>query len=228
MLLGVHDGHRDRMRQRFTEHGLENFDDHTVLELLLFYARPRSDTNPLAHALLEYFGSLAAVFDAPAEELCRIPGVGETTATLIKLIPQVARRYQMSKSSVEGIITSSHQAGEFLSPRFYGEKDEVVYLLCLDAKGKIIACKFMGRGSVNSANVSIRKIVETALLYNATSVILAHNHTSGIALPSKEDEFTTRKVDGALATVDIALIDHIIVADEDFVSMADNGFFHKK
>lgn len=226
--MGIHDGHRERTRRRFSEHGLENFDDHTVLELLLFYARPRGDTNPLAHALLDRFGSLAAVFDAPKEELCRVPGIGKSTAALIKLIPQVSRRYQMSKSNIDGIITSSHQAGEYLTARFYGERDEVVYLLCLDAKGKILACKFMGRGSVNSANISIRKLVEAALLYNATSVVLAHNHTSGIALPSREDELTTRKVEAALDAVDIALIDHIIVADDDFVSMADNGFFEKR
>ena len=216
------------MRKRFAEHGLENFDDHTALELLLFYALPRSDTNPVAHALVDHFGSLSAIFDAPAEELCRVPGIGKNSATLIKLIPQLSRRYQMSKSSVEGIVVSSHKAGEYLTPRFFGECDEVVYMLCLDAKCKILTCKFMGRGSVNSANVSIRKIVEMALLYNATSVVLSHNHTSGIALPSKEDELTTRRVEAALGAVGIALIDHIIVADDDFVSMADNGFFNTR
>jgi len=223
--MGIHDGHRERMKQRFAEHGLDGFDDHTALELLLFYALPRADVNPLAHALMDRFGTFAAVFDATEEELRSVPGVGESTAVLLKLVPQVARRYLMSRSSFDVILDSSKKAGEYLVPRFYAEKDEVVYLVCLDAKGKVLACRFMGRGSVNSANISVRKIVECALLCNATSAIVAHNHTSGIALPSKEDEASTRKIASALAAVDVVLADHIIVADGDFVSMADNGFF---
>jgi DNA repair protein RadC len=223
--MNIHDGHRERMKKRFLEHGLESFDDHNVLELLLFYALPRRDVNPLAHRLVEKFGSLSAVFDAPLDELTSTPGVGENTAVFIKLLPQVARRYMMSRSSFEDILDSSKKAGEYLVPRFYAERDEVVYMVCLDAKCKVLNCKLLFRGSVNAAGVSIRKIVETALSYNSTSVILAHNHTSGIALPSREDMDTTRRVVAALAAVDITLFDHIIVADDDFVSLADTGFF---
>lgn len=213
------------MKRRFLEHGIESFEDHTVLELLLFYALPRIDVNPLAHVLIDRFGSLAAVFDAPVEELMKVPGVGRHAATLIKLIPQVARRYMISRASFNDILDNSEKAGKYLLPYFFGERDEVVYLVCLDAKCKVIGCRLMFRGSVNSASVSVRKIVETALSYNATSVILAHNHTSGIALPSREDQVTTRQVEAALRAVDIKLADHIIVADEDFVSLADSGFF---
>lgn len=215
------------MKRRFLEHGIESFEDHHVLEILLFYALPRVDVNPLAHRLLEQFGSLAAVFDAPPEELMKVPGVGRNTATLIKLIPQVARRYMISRASLIDILDTSEKAGKFLLPYFFGERDEVVYLVCLDAKCKVLNCRLMFRGSVNSASVSVRKIVETALAFNATSVILAHNHTSGIALPSREDQITTRQVEAALRAVDIKLADHIIVADEDFVSLADSGFFRR-
>jgi DNA repair protein RadC len=223
--MNVHKGHRSRMKRRFLEHGLESFEDHHVLEILLFYALPRVDVNPLAHNLIKRFGSLAAVFDAPLDELEMVEGIGRNAATLIKLIPQVARRYMISRASFGDILDSSEKAGRYLLPRFFGERDEVVYLVCLDAKCKVLNCRLMFRGSVNSANVSIRKIVETALSFNATSVILAHNHTSGIALPSREDQITTRKIEAALKAVDIALTDHIIVADEDFVSLADSGFF---
>lgn len=223
--MNIHDGHRERMKNRFLEHGLEGFEDHNVLELLLFYALPRQDVNPLAHRLVEKFGSLSAVFDAPVDELKNTPGIGENTAVFIKLLPQVARRYMMSRSSIEDIIDSSKKAGDYLVPRFYAERDEVVYMICLDAKCKVLNCKLLFRGSVNAAGVSIRKIVETALSYNSTSVILAHNHTSGIALPSREDMDTTRRVAAALAAVDITLFDHIVVADDDFVSLADTGFF---
>ena len=222
--MSVHDGHRERMKNRFTEHGLENFDDHNVLELLLFYALPRSDVNPLAHALLDRFGSLSAVFDAPAAELGKVAGIGQNTALFIKLIPQVSRRYLMSRTTFDDILDTTKKAGEYLLPRFFAERDEVVYLVCLDAKCKVVTNKMLFRGSVNSANVSIRKIVEAALASNATSVILAHNHTSGIALPSHEDKQTTRRVEQALAAVDVVLADHIVVADDDFVSLADTGF----
>lgn len=224
-IMGIHDGHRERMKKRFSEHGLENFDDHNVLEILLFYAIPRGDTNPIAHRLIDKFGSLAAVFDASEDELIKIDGVGENTARLIKLIPQISRRYMMSKSSFENILDSTEKAGNFLIPRFYAERDEVVYMICLDAKCKVLNCRLLFRGGVNSANISIRKIVENALAYNATSVIIAHNHTSGIAIPSHEDEVTTRKIESALNAVDVLLADHIVIADDDFVSMADNGFF---
>ena len=223
--MSVHDGHRERMKKRFIEHGLENFDDHNVLELLLFYALPRADVNPIAHKLLDKFGSLAAVFDAPADELARVSGISANTALFIKLIPQVSRRYLMSRTRFEDILDSTEKAGRYLLPHFFAERDEIVYMICLDAKCKVLNCKLLFRGSVNSANVSIRKIVENALLYNSTSVIIAHNHTSGIALPSHEDKITTRRIENALRAVDVVLADHIIVADDDFVSMADNGFF---
>jgi DNA repair protein RadC len=223
--MNIHDGHRDRMKRRFLEHGLENFDDHSVLELMLFYALPRGDVNPVAHQLMEKFGSLAAVFDAPAEALTAVPGIGENTAVFIKLLPQIGRRYMMSRSSFDDILDSTKKAGAYLVPYFFAERDEVVYMACLDAKCKVLNCRLLFRGSVNAASVSIRKIVENALQYNSTSVILAHNHTSGIALPSPEDFETTRRVEAALRAVDITLTDHIVVADDDFVSMADTGFF---
>ena len=223
--MSIHNGHRERIKKRFLEHGLESFEDHSVLELLLFYALPRGDVNPIAHTLMSRFGSLAAGFDAPAEELAKVPGIGMNTAELIKLIPQVSRRYLMSRASFDDILDSAKKAGEYLLPRFYAERDEIVYMVCLDAKCKVLNCKLLFRGSVNAANVSIRKIVENALVYNSTSVIIAHNHTSGIAIPSEEDKITTRRIEQALKAVDITLTDHIVVADDDFVSMADNGFF---
>lgn len=228
--MHLHGGHRQRMKDRFLTHGLDNFDDHNVLELLLFYALPRGDVNHLAHELIDRFGKLADVFDAPIEELKKVSGIGDNTATIIKLIPQISRRYMISRSlSGDDIhLTDSKKAGAFIVPYFYGEREETVYMVCLDAKCKVINCRMMFRGEVNSAIISIRKIVENALAYKATSVILAHNHPSGIAIPSREDERTTERVMEALGAVDILLADHIVVADEDFVSMADNGFFRRR
>jgi len=223
--MNLHDGHRARLKSRFRTHGLDNFDEHTVLELLLFYALPQRDVNPLAHELLNRFGRLANVFDASEEELRSVPGIGENAATLIMLIPQLSRRYLMSRTSFDDILDSTQKAGNYLLPRFHGERDEVVYVLAMDAKCSVLGCKLLFRGSVNSTHVNVRKIVEYALSAGATNLILAHNHTSGIALPSREDMETTQRVRDALASVDVTLTDHIIVADDDFVSLADNGFF---
>ena len=222
---GAHDGHRARLKKRFLLHGLDNFDDHTVLELLLFHSVPRRDTNVLAHELITKFGSLAEVFDAPVEELICVDGLGESSALLIRLIPQLARRYLISRTAPDKQLLSSRQAGEYITPYFFGERDEVVYLVCLDGKCKVIACRQMFRGSVNSAAINVRRLVETALSFNSTSVILAHNHTSGIPMPSPEDISSTRRISEAFAAVDISLTDHIVVADTDFVSFADNNFF---
>lgn len=160
--MGVHDGHRARMKARFVRNGLDNFDDHSVLELLLFYAVPRRDVNELAHALLDHFGTLDAVFEASYEDMMRVPGVGENVATLLTLIPQVGRRYQMAKRRQQTILRSSEDAGNYLVPLYLYERTEVVYLLCLDAKCGLISCKEVGRGVVNAAEVSVRAIVETA------------------------------------------------------------------
>lgn len=221
--MGVHDGHRERMKNKLLEQGLDVFDDHNVLELLLFYSMPRKDTNPLAHELLNHFGSLEAVFEAPAEELSKINGIGENTITLLKLIPEVSRRYFIDKNKFDNILDSSKKAGEYLIARYMYERDEVVYVICLDSKCKVICCKELFRGVANSAEISVRKIAELALAKNATSIIISHNHTSGIALPSIEDEIATKRIKTALASMGIALSDHIIVADDDFVSMADSG-----
>ncbi len=222
---GIHEGHRRRVKERFLSHGLDSFAEHEVLELLLFFAIPRGDVNPLAHVLLQRFGSLAAVLDAMPEELLQVEQVGENAMTLLKLLPQLGRRYLISRTDTNMILDSTEKAGRFLIPRFFGARDELVYMICLDAKCKVLNCREMFHGSVNSASISVRKIVENALIYNSTNVIIAHNHTSGIAIPSREDMETTRKIQAALLAVDIHLTDHIVVADDDFVSLADTGFF---
>ena len=221
--MNVHEGHRARLKKRFLESGLDCFDDHTVLELLLFYALPRRDTNELAHNLINQFGSLDAVFEAPIEELLKINGLGDNAVTLLKLIPEISRRYAIAKSSDIKVIDSSEAAGNYLIPRYLYERDEVVYIMCLDSKNQLICCREMFRGTVNSAEISIRKIAELALSKNAAGIIMSHNHTTGIALPSSEDEITTKRVKSALESMGISLIDHIIVAGDDFVSMSDSG-----
>ena len=222
----VHGGHRERLKKRFLEEGLEHFDEHQVLELLLFYCIPRQDTNPIAHALLEHFGSLSQVMEAAPSELKKVAGMGDASATFLSLLNAFNRYYQVNRASSLVILNTLEDCGRYLMPFFYGRRNETVYLLCLDAKCKVLCCKEVGEGSVNSAAVPIRRVVEMALGANATSVVLAHNHPSGIAMPSDEDQLTTRQLAVALAAVDITLVDHMIMADDDFVSLRQSGKYN--
>lgn len=222
----IHVEHRKRLKERFRKGGMDGLSDINCLELLLFYALPRRDTNPIAHELIDRFHSLSGVLDAPPEQLVQINGISEHTATLLHIIPQLARRYMIDQTGSDHILDSTARYGQYLLPHFVGAREEQVYLLCLDAKCKELDCRLISKGGLNSANVPVRKIVEVALAVNATSVVLAHNHTSGIALPSREDQMTTLRVFTALEAMGIQLIDHIIVADDDFVSLADSGLFH--
>ena len=223
MAKGEHDGHRGRLRQRFIKEGLDGFAPHEVVELILFYAIPRQNTNVLAHRLIDRFGSLSALLDAPYNELIEVDGVGENAATLIKLLPELCRRYASEHASSEDIIHSAESAGRILLPRFHGLAEETVLMLCLDAKGKALGIGRLAEGDVRAAQVGIRRGVGMALSFNASAVVLAHNHTSGIAVPSYEDVEMTKKLREALAVVDVVLIDHIITAEDDFVSLAESG-----
>ncbi len=224
--MAVHDGHRARKKEQFREYGLDTFADHEALELLLYYAIPRADTNPVAHRLLERFGSLDGVFSAPAQELKNVDGVGESAATLLSLVFPLVRRARISASKDPVILSSTEAAGDFFKNLFFGLRDEHLYEACLDAKGKLLRCKLVAAGSVDTVAVNLRKIVEYAFQCNASAVILAHNHPSGLALPSKEDNTMTILANEALRSVGITLIDHIVVADDDYVSSRHNGLLH--
>lgn len=208
--MGIHDGHREKMRQRFMTGGLDAFADHEILELLLYYAIPRRDTNPIAHALMERYGSLPAVLAAPMEDLKRTEGIGESAAVLLHLVPQVCRRARLAQVGEDQVLNSSERAGAYLLECFDGESREVIYQLCLDRKGKLLACKRLGEGSVASADLDVRRLVENAILTGASAVILAHNHPSGVALPSDWDYTATMRVRAALNAIGIELADHII------------------
>jgi len=221
--MSIHEGHRQRLKKLFQDGGLDHFSEYQALELLLYYCIPRKDTNPIAHALINRFGSLSQVLEAPFEELKRVEGVGEHAATFLHLITEIGRYYLVNRATQVKILPTIEDCARYLIPHFYGRRNETVFLLCLDAKCKMLCCREIGEGSVNSAGISVRKIMETALGVNATTVVLAHNHPSGIAVPSGDDIQTTRRIAMALSAVDIHLADHIVVADEDYVSMVQSG-----
>ena len=220
----LHEGHRKRMKERFIKSGLDDFAPHNILELLLFYSIPRGDTNPVAHRLIDTFGSLSGVFDATPEELAKVDGVGENSAILISMIPQIARKYLEDKADTANIVGGCSDIGAFLLPKFVGRTNEALMMVSIDNKNKIISCSVVAEGTVDSAKVSRRKIMEEAMKVKATRVILAHNHPCGVAVPSSEDVIMTKEIGGLFAKVGIELVDHIIVANDDYVSMAASGF----
>lgn len=223
--MGLHDGHRKRLKEQFLNHG-DGFHDHQLLELLLCYAIPQGDVNGLAHRLLDRFGSLAGVLDARPEALTQVPGVGEHTAVLLKLIPVLSGRYQADRAGMGTILDSTQAAGQYLRPYFsQGARYEMAYLVCLDGKYKVLGCHKLGEGTVNAAEITPRKLVEIVLAHNATAAILAHNHLSGLALPSNADLMTTQQLRAILRSVDVELLDHLIFTDDDMVSLKDSGFF---
>ena len=220
----LHEGHRKRMKERFIKSGLDDFAPHNILELLLFYSIPRGDTNPVAHRLIDTFGSLSGVFDATPEELAKVDGVGENSAILISMIPQIARKYLEYKADTANIVGGCSDIGAFLLPKFVGRTNEALMMVSIDNKNKIISCSVVAEGTVDSAKVSRRKIMEEAMKVKATRVILAHNHPCGVAVPSSEDVVLTKEIGRLFAQVGIELVDHIIVANDDYVSMAASGF----
>lgn len=214
----VHNGHRNRMKEKFLREGADAFREHEILELLLYYAVPRRDTNPLAHRLLERFGSLSAVMDAPADVL-REFGLSANMTVLLKLIPEISRVYMDSRRAGKELVTEENIREKILS-KFVGRQKEIVVLMLLNGRGQELFCDVVSRGSVNASEIYVRKLIELAVKYNASLAVLAHNHPSGLALPSGKDIAATKKIKAALKLIGVRLTDHIIVTDNDCVSMA--------
>lgn len=213
------DGHRQRLKSRFLQSGLDGFNEINALELLLFYTVPRQDTNPLAHRLLDRFGSFSAVLDADYADLVRVSGVSDHTATFLKLLPETARYYQSSKITEKTELATLADIGEYLVKKYVGVLRETVFMLMFDNKRCLIGCEKIHEGSVSSAAVSIRNIAETALKKRAASVVISHNHPSGLAVPSPDDIMITRNFKNALNTLEIEFIDHFIVADNKYCTV---------
>ena len=199
-----------------------------MLELLLYYAVPRQDTNPIAHRLMEKFGSLEGVFSADRAALEEVEGIGGNASTLLSLMLPLMRRIRASSGANETILSDAEQAGAYFLDLFFGQREEKLYEACLDAKGRLLTCRLVAEGDSESVSLNMRKIVENALKCGASSVLLAHNHPSGVALPSPADNAATLSALDALRTVGVELADHIIVADDDFVSLRQNGLLPER
>lgn len=215
-----HEHHRKRVKQEFLAHGFNSqTPEHKVLELLLFFCIPRIDTNEIAHDMINKFGSIAGVLDAPVEELVKFKGITENNVALLKLIMPVANYYRKTVHKKNFGFKNHSEIGKFLLDCYLGETEEKLGILSLDGAVRFLSFEFIATGDISSVGVSTRNIIEHVLKTGATGVIMVHNHPGGIALPSPTDIQITEMVAAALSHIGVHLADHIIIADDDYVSM---------
>ena len=222
---GMHNGHRDRLRKKYRDKGLDYFEDHEILEMLLYYAVPRRDTNPLAHELLDHFGSLSSIFDANYSALKKF-GLSDNIATFLKFIPDVTRVYLEDKKTLRSQHVYPETFCSFFRNKFVGRTKETLYALLLDMEYRVLFCGILSTGSISSTDVPVKTLVEWCLLYDAQNVVISHNHPHTFSMPSQSDIETTKELRAALANINVDLVDHIIVSDTDETSLARSSFSH--
>lgn len=220
----VHSGHRERMREKLIKSGAKSFHDHELLEVLLFASISRRNTNDIAHALLDRFGSLHGVLTATPDALATVDGVGSSTITLLQTVNEIMRRADMDNIETPKKFETFAQIGEYLVEIYKRASVEEVYVLTFDNGMRLLSCVRVGDGTVNSSTVDTRRIVMEAINKNATSVIISHNHPGGKLIASSEDAIMTRNIATALNSIDIELIDHILVADNKYTSIMHTGY----
>jgi len=220
----VHTGHRERLKKRLArEQTLDGFEPHEILEMLLYYSIPQGDTNPLAHRLIDYFGSLPAVLQASPEQLMQIDGVGAHTASLLTFIGPLMTAVRRMEQPQIRFITGSRDATELAAQLLQDSKVEQVAVILLDAKGKVLQTPMVAEGTSCSVELPIPKIMEWIVRTKPASMILAHNHPGGIAEPSFSDDRCTRQLLTAMRFMEVVVFDHIIVGDGETFSYERDG-----
>lgn len=214
----THSGHRARMKNKFAEHSDSVFSDHELLELLLFYVIPRVNVNEIAHRLIDELGSLEAVLTAEPERLCRVAGVGKATAEYISLIGKVMSRAKRETPDLKQTFSSLSMIGEFLVQYYRGYNKEKLCVLFFDSRMKLIKLVELECGGPTEIAVSPQQIARDAVIYNASSVLISHNHPSGSLEPSSADHNLSHLLDITLRSVGVPLIDHLIVSGSSFVT----------
>ncbi len=222
-----HSGHRQRMRERYLKQGLEGFAPHEILELLLFYAIPQKNVNPLAHTLINRFGSLHGVLNASAQQLMQVEGVGEYTATFLTLFQSATQQALRTRETNRVKLSTRRAAVDYCIRLLHGKKREMFYAICLNGQMETIADALIAQGSLSDVPAYPRIVLDAVLTHNAHGVLLCHNHPSGSVTPSAQDLAATQTLNGLLKEIEVVLIDHIIVSDRDAVSMVRNGYIHQ-
>ena len=211
-------GHRQRIKEKYEKSGMDGWLDYEVLELVLSYAIPRKDTKPIAKELLTRFKSLNAVLDADKKELERIKGISKHSSLFLRFLRDVSILYMEKGVYSRDLLSSPQVVYDYLKVALKGLPNEQFKMLFLDSRNQLIEIETLKSGTVNRSVVFPRKIVERALYHQAVGVIIAHNHPAGSIEPSIEDQEVTKAICEALKTVDIRLIDHIIIGGNECFS----------
>lgn len=217
----MHEQERDRLKKQFIREGLGDFDDKDILELMLYYAMPYKDTGEAAQHLLDKFGSLSEVLEAPVSELVKVKGVGEHTAVLLNMLPQLCRIYTKDKTSGRK-IQGLPEIARFASDCFIGLTTEYFFLFCIDENLNLLSHRLISKGTVDSSTVDLRKIIETMVSADAVNAVVAHNHPRGNSVPSQSDLDTTATIAKALSPLGMKLLDHVVVSVSDYTSMTEH------
>lgn len=220
-----HDGHRQRLRERFAKDHFDAFHPHEVLELLLTYAIPRRDTNPLAHRLLDHFGSLHAVLEATPEELMQISGIGEQAATLLSMMVPLYRKYEESRLMQKRTLSNYRQLQEYCISLFRGRENECIYVLSLNPQLELLSTDMICEGTPGKVPVNLRMLVSLVLRRNASGIVLTHNHPGGSLIPSQADVDLTQSIARALEAVEVRLLDHVLVCGSNATSFKESGLY---
>ena len=208
-----HSGHRQRMLEKLVKFGAEHFENHELVEMLLFYAIPQINTNEIAHRLIDRFGSVRGILEADIDALCSVDGIGIKSAELIKIATELCIRAATEKIDTTKQFTKYSQVCEYLNTKYIGISKEVVYLLVFNNSMRLIATEKISEGTTNSAFLRSDMILRCAYSYNSSNVILAHNHPGGKAIPSGEDIAATGLIRNHIAAYGVNLIEHFVVAD---------------
>ena len=228
-VLGMeHSGHRQRMRERYAKQGLDGFAQHEALELMLFYAIPQKNVNPLAHALIERFGSLHGVLHATPKQLMQVEGIGEYAATFLSLFASVPKLADATRAGRHVRLNSRQAAVNYCARLLTGEKRELFYAICLNGQMETIGDVLIARGSLSDVPAYPRVVMEAVLTHNAHGVLFCHNHPGGSVVPSQADLDATGTLSQLLTEIEVALVDHIIISDGDALSMVRNQFISQQ
>ena len=219
----IHKGHRQKLRNSFLETGLRGKAEHQMLELLLTYTLPRIDVNPIAHALIDRFGSIANVFDAPVEELCKVDYITENSAVLIKLIPELAKVYYVSKGGYKIFLRNLEELNEYMRPIFLTEKTECLYILCLDQHLMLKKEMRFEAGFDDKAPIDKRELFRRLVLAEPHQILIAHNHIGESSSPSAADISFTVEMAKGCEHFGINLMDHVVFSPKGYFSFKSNG-----
>lgn len=219
----LHENHRARMQARVERDGLESLAEHEALEYLLFLAIPRKDTNELAHRLIQHFGDFCRVLEATPEELMRVEGIGPKSARVITTVMSFGRYYGLKKRKHRAALNRTEAAVEYVKPLFLGIQNELLYLILLDDKCCPVRDLRIAEGVPNRVHIDTRKLLRDVARTDATCGILAHNHPTGLPIPSEADLIATAGIMQALEPLGVSVVDHIIVAGEESCSMRERG-----